>query len=713
MAGKSIEHLQGLSIKIDELYEVGKKEEGQKLLSQATKNAMEIDEAYHFFFLGEMAGYLEDNQEERLSLYKKALSLRSKDPFLLRQKGVSLSKLGRREEAITYLDKALAINPVDYKSLSQKGVSLSKLERLEEAITYFDKALAINPVDYNSLRQKGVSLSKLERWEEAISYFEKALAINPVDYDSLRQKGVSLSKLERWEEAISYFEKALAIKPNDHYTMRDWAIIAYKMKNPITAQDKIREAVKLSRQEHEDNFRLIMRLTGKNPDKEWKALFPDDIDLHGEKVDKLTDIRGFVGTIRNRLAKNCDKFLALKEAAETKEKMFLLPESHLAKNISILLTLRKWNSYTPAIPPEEGERCLGGGYFIYHNGKGIVIDPGYNFIENFHDAGCRIHDIDAILISHAHNDHTIDFESICTLLYQYNRDAPKNGRPIKKFDLYLNNSAFKKFSGLLNLMDSNFEIVRTLNVENEYQITEGVHLSVLPAFHDDVVSRNQSVGFLLTFSLDEKLKKILFTCDTGLFPLCKDGDELKPDMNGEELWKMYPISTMENLDLMVIHIGSIKREELHVDLNLGIEKCLYANHLGIIGVARMITKLKPSLAIISEFGEEMRQFRRDIVKQIEKKVVNKAIKVKRFPRLAPGDLAFIYDIAQGKFLCCSSNKWIDVSKIDFDYDDDEKKEDICYFDKDILKSIRGSAYAGKIKGFKKRRQNKEGMYFQL
>ena len=63
------------------------------------------------------------------------------------------------------------------------------------------------------------------------------------------------------------------------------------------------------------------------------------------------------------------------------------------------MVLRKWNSFTPAIPSAEDERSLGGGYFVWHKGKGIVIDPGYNFIENFYDAGCRICDIDTVIIT--------------------------------------------------------------------------------------------------------------------------------------------------------------------------------------------------------------------------------------------------------------------------------------------------------------------------
>ena len=53
--------------------------------------------------------------------------------------------------------------------------------------------------------------------------------------------------------------------------------------------------------------------------------------------------------------------------------------------------------------------------------KGIVIDPGFDFIQNFREAGFFLNDIDYILITHAHNDHSADLEALTSLLHDYNR----------------------------------------------------------------------------------------------------------------------------------------------------------------------------------------------------------------------------------------------------------------------------------------------------
>jgi len=60
---------------------------------------------------------------------------------------------------------------------------------------------------------------------------------------------------------------------------------------------------------------------------------------------------------------------------------FLEPGKSPASPHPILVILRRFNSYTPLLPPSRGE-CLskGGGYFVRVGETGVVIDPGYNFI---------------------------------------------------------------------------------------------------------------------------------------------------------------------------------------------------------------------------------------------------------------------------------------------------------------------------------------------
>ena len=85
--------------------------------------------------------------------------------------------------------------------------------------------------------------------------------------------------------------------------------------------------------------------------------------------------------------------------------------------------MRRWNSFTPTLTSSINH-SKGGGYFLYfscnNETRGIVIDPGYDFLENLLSAGYRIGDINAVLISHAHPDHTDSLPSILSLFHEAN-----------------------------------------------------------------------------------------------------------------------------------------------------------------------------------------------------------------------------------------------------------------------------------------------------
>jgi glyoxylase-like metal-dependent hydrolase (beta-lactamase superfamily II) len=64
--------------------------------------------------------------------------------------------------------------------------------------------------------------------------------------------------------------------------------------------------------------------------------------------------------------------------------------------------LRGWSSAVTLLEGSTDSHWVGGGYFLKWRGKGIVIDPGFDFIDNFHDAGYHMREVDAVLVSHNH-----------------------------------------------------------------------------------------------------------------------------------------------------------------------------------------------------------------------------------------------------------------------------------------------------------------------
>lgn len=147
----------------------------------------------------------------------------------------------------------------------------------------------------------------------------------------------------------------------------------------------------------------------------------------------------------------------------------LISGEKLKNDDTKLYILRRYNSYTPILP-RNNKDSKGGGYFLIHKGKGIVIDPGYDFLENFlkhkynkeNNDFFRLNHINAIIITHAHNDHYGDFDSIQNMVYQYNKRIKLNKKLSEAFKYVLkinevSNTEQKKY--LINNIRNKIKII--------------------------------------------------------------------------------------------------------------------------------------------------------------------------------------------------------------------------------------------------------------
>lgn len=123
-----------------------------------------------------------------------------------------------------------------------------------------------------------------------------------------------------------------------------------------------------------------------------------------------------------------------------------------------LLVLRRYNSFTPALPrykrKDEG-KVKGGGYFLHWGGKGIAIDPGFDFIQNLAKAGLRIGNVDAVVLTHGHNDHYIDLDPILSLLYEFNELTDENLSGLSSLEKKDYSDALSHFKRAMEIDSSN------------------------------------------------------------------------------------------------------------------------------------------------------------------------------------------------------------------------------------------------------------------
>ena len=229
----------------------------------------------------------------------------------------------------------------------------------------------------------------------------------------------------------------------------------------------------------------------------------------------------------------------------------------------------------------------------------------------------------------------------------------------------MNLGAFQKFSPILNLRNTDhLGEVRVIAPHEEYELAgSGIKMRVLPAHHDEIFSRTYAVG--LHFTLPTRpAKTVLFTGDTGLFP---PGTDITADNVAElEIGRQYGVKPGE-VDYFIPHLGSIGDNELKSpDRQDKLGESFYPNHLGVQGLIRLITMLRPKYVFVSEFGEELKGF---IVLLME--LINRCVREldemggipsSELPVILPMDLYFFCDLAREELYCAPSESFELIGK---------------------------------------------------
>ena len=239
------------------------------------------------------------------------------------------------------------------------------------------------------------------------------------------------------------------------------------------------------------------------------------------------------------------------------------------------VVLRRFQSFNPQVPRPRDMKILGGGYFLFWRGKGTVIDPGYDFLQNFFSEGFALDDIDAVVITHSHPDHDEQLSTILTMIAEWNDFWKKNFREdkVKKIDLFLNEGSYRKY---VNWIYSPNVVVRKvyqlqLNARRgrkpdtrpwEYysqqencrlDLLEEYHyvLEVVPAWHDEIIAQTSAIG--LIFHLHRPASAARGEGKDFRLKLGITSDTYGYHCIGEQY---------KGCDVLVAHIGDLKAAEL-------------------------------------------------------------------------------------------------------------------------------------------------------
>jgi len=256
-----------------------------------------------------------------------------------------------------------------------------------------------------------------------------------------------------------------------------------------------------------------------------------------------------------------------------------------------------------------------GGLLLRGAGRAIAIDPGQNSLALLAGLGFNAHDLTDVFASHAHNDHVGDlsiaisaalelglgepFPShivVCPSLVDYNSGASTRfGFTVPAYAwrgqvhaLYWEPLTVTRFDGLPIRAEASVAIGDTITVHS----AEGRHGQV------------KVTGFVI----DTPFGRVGYTSDTEWFPELpasyRQTSVLWMNMNTLALDAIGDVSQSVSRDAEPVH-----------------------NHLGYLGVCRLIEQVQPKTAVISHLGAQLLDRREEVQHLLRARFADRGITI--------------------------------------------------------------------------------------
>lgn len=590
---------------------------------------------YYYNSRGITYSYLKKN-EKALADLKRAIELRPDNMIFHLNKNVFHIRLGQYERALESIERAINRNPDFARSYFQRGLTYEHLRQYDKALEDYHRTLALDPNSSHTYVHIGIIYGQLHLFDIAFNFLNKAIKMDPKDAVAYLNRGIGYLDLGKHDIALKDFEVAFKLDPKMNLAhFERGKALCYLANGKKTFAEK-----RAHRKKIVDSFRKAMENTD---DAELIKLSKWWIDFSKIYCDASVENRKRLKVFAE-LYQDAFEFGFFSEVLTEKNRLrrFMTATKTLDKSECCFEVLRRWNSFTPIIPG-KARSSLGGGYFLVWDGYGSVIDSGYNYMENFINSGRNLGDIKNIIITHAHDDHTADFEALLSLF--------SKAKKLEKPTLFMNLGSQVKFSNLISKNEFKIDRVEILNDNRIYEISRNVKMKATKAMHKDILTETTSRGLIFVMKNGSRTCNLGITGDTRLYSKGIEEEKGLCDL-------------FENMDVLVLHIGSMHENEFRLTKDNFEGHEYKGEHLGIRGVMNMVFQCRPKLAIISEFGEELKDMRIYIARWMDNIFDNYDSSNK--VRVVPGDigLRIVFDNSI-KIKCEICGKLVELKDISY------------------------------------------------
>lgn len=347
------------------------------------------------------------------------------------------------------------------------------------------------------------------------------------------------------------------------------------------------------------------------------------------------------------------------------------------------------SSSTPAVLNSafNTQSFHGGGIYFNWDGFGVAIDPGYHFVENMHRFGLSVLDLDAVVVTHEHIDHTNDIRILDDLSYSLSRYR-KRGDASHKVLWYLDQVTYglvrslqKEGSGFSKKVNTIYKVLPEKHiliheecceedsdmiriVEENYN-EEGIViycrakgkivLKTVPTLHERTEDGYLKHTFATVFELEkgEEKRKIFYSSDTK--------------------YQEYLGQAAIGSDVVIANISSVYEDDL-----LRIKpKSTHLGYMGCYNLLKSLEEYPPSYFLISEFWNAKTDIRFDIARYLKDEISGNRRGKLEETSIIPADLGTQIDLMQLSVQCSVCKEYTKDFVIIRPQGEDDKIRCVC------------------------------------
>ena len=561
-----------------------------------------------------LAGLDKSSFDIALSEYDEAIALDPTFAYPWNGKGNALAQLKKYDDALAAYDKAIALDPTFAYPWNGRGGVLNELKKYDDALGCFDKAIALDAAYASPWNGRGNALGQLKKYDDALAAYDKAIALDATFAYPWNGKGNVLRNLKRYDDALACFDKAIALDPTELSPQYNRALTLFHNDRLEEAHAEFKALLTL---DLPPELASLASLWVERISRAVKAAKQEKGEAEkGEKGEEARKEEVLAAALTTDIYQKLADLRLLEEVEKSRNEM----KEALAKALGAprriggasedgtLFVLRDWNSYTPLLPPEFRPQSLvspatrlGGGYFLTWRGHGVAIDPGIDFVVQLYKKKLSIADVDSVVVTHCHLDHTRDLEALVDLNYRFNENnnARLGADAFRELRFFLSPAAHSKYAEYLKHTRCCSQPELMYGGKDKKQVSDHIEVRPIRGFHKDITSEDEAIGLVLTLKKD-------------------GGEPLLVGLTSDSRSDPSLAEQFAGCHVLIAHLGTIETaKEL---LGNGLK-----NHLGLKGCFDLGQKVQPKLLIIGEFGEELLESRLEIIRvMVEYKAENTA-----------------------------------------------------------------------------------------